>query len=180
MKIRNSPTHYGLVSRFLHWLLAAAILTLIPIGWYLTQLNNESVRYWRLLELHETVGLCVLILFLIKLGWRFISPNPDAVPDLARWERVLARVVHSFFLCAFALLPVSGYIYIASGNDPIELYRLITLPALPSLTKSTSEFIYTVHSYTAYTCATLVLVHIIAALKHHFADGNTVLKRMLY
>jgi len=180
LKIRNSPTDYGLVSRSVHWLLAIAIVCLIPIGWYLTQLNNESVRYWRLLELHEMLGLCVFILFLFKLGWTFISPNPDAVPGLARWEQILARVVHSFFLFAFALLPVSGYIYVASGNDPIELYRLITLPALPSLTKPTAELIYTIHSYTAYTCAALVLVHFMAALKHHFADGNTVLKRMLY
>jgi len=179
LKIHNSPTRYGLVSRSLHWLLAIAIISLIPIGWYLTQLNNESVAYWRLLEVHETLGLCVLILFLLKVVWRFISPNPATAPGLAQWERSLARVVHGFFFYAFVLLPVSGYIYIASGNDPIELYRLITLPALPSLTKSTSEFIHSIHSYTAYTCAALVLVHVAAALKHHFADRNTVLKRMM-
>ena len=152
---------------------------MIPIGWYLTQLNNESVAYWRLLEVHETLGLCVLLLFLLKAGWRFISPNPNMVPGLAHWERDLARFVHGFFLFAFVILPVSGYIYVAAGNDPIELYRLITLPALPSLAKSTSEFIHGIHSYTAYTCAVLILLHLAAALKHHFADGNTVLKRML-
>ena len=180
MIIRNTGAQFGIVSRLLHWLLAGAMLTLIPLGWYLTQLDNETVRYWRLLELHETIGLVLFIFLLFKLAWKFTSPNPAPVPGLAPWERKLARVVHSYFLFAFVIIPVSGYIFVASGNDPIELYRVIVLPALDPISKSTSDLLYNFHFYGAYSCTVLVLVHIIAALKHHIIDKNDVLRRMKF
>ena len=50
MQFRNTPDDYGLISKLLHWLIAAVMIGLIGVGWYMVQLSDEDVLYWRLLR----------------------------------------------------------------------------------------------------------------------------------
>ena len=63
MKYRNTHDEFGLISKALHWLIAVIMITLIVIGWYASGLDDETVLYWRMLDLHITLGLAMLLLF---------------------------------------------------------------------------------------------------------------------
>ena len=180
MNIRNTKQDYGLISRILHWLIAVSIIGLIPMGWYMTRLSDEDVLYWRLLDLHEVVGLALLVLVPLKFMWLFLSPNPPYSSDLAAWERRAARAVHVFFLIAMALIPLSGFLFVASNGEPIELYGVITIPDIAQFSKSVRGTLSDIHYYLSYVCAALIVLHMLAALKHHFMDMNGSLRRITF
>ena len=154
------------------------MISLIIIGWYTSGLDDETVLYWRMLDLHITLGLAMLFLFLVKVIWMYFSPTPDYVSSLAPWERVSARVVHKLFLLAIVLIPLAGFMYTASDGEPINLYDLVEIPAIGEFTKGTRNILYDVHMYMAYGCAVLIVIHILAALKHHYIDMDDTLRRM--
>ena len=178
MKLRNTRTEFGLISKILHWLIATIMISLIVIGWYTSGLDEETVLYWRMLDLHITLGLAMFMLFLIKVTWKIYSPNPDYIPGLASWERITARSVHWFFIIAIGLIPLIGFLYAASDGEPINIYDFFEIPDIGSFTKSVRHTLHDVHMYLAYTGAALIVVHITAALKHHFIDRNDTLRRM--
>ena len=55
---------------------------------------------------------------------------------------------------------------------------LITIPDIGRLSKGMRGVLSSVHYYLSYACAALILLHIAAALKHHFVDLNNSLRRM--
>ena len=113
----------------------------------------------------------------------FLSPCvlplvPVYIASLAPWERVSAKVVHKLFLLAIVLIPLAGFMYTASDGEPINLYDLVEIPAIGEFSKGMRDVLYDIHMYAAYICAVLIVIHIMAALKHHFIDMDDTLRRM--
>jgi len=180
MNVRNTAQDYGLISRLMHWLIALSIIALISMGWYMARLSDEDVLYWRLLDLHELIGLQLLLLVPLKFVWLYFSPNPSYSSGLASWERHIARVVHILFLMMMAVIPFSGFLFVASNGEPIELYGVITIPDIAQFSRSVRDTLSDIHYYLSYTCAGLIMLHVSAALKHHFMDVHSSLRRMTF
>ena len=180
MHIRNTSEEYGWFAKALHWLIAIIVIVLIAIGWYTSRLSNETVLYWRLLDLHELVGLTLLLLFPLKMVWMAISPNPDYLPTLAMWERAAAAIVRWLLIVAILLIPLSGFVYVATNGEEVRLYNLITIPDLGRLAERTRDRLSDLHYYGSYSCAALVVIHGLAALKHHWIDRDGTLRRMTF
>jgi cytochrome b561 len=180
MNLQNLNDEYGLISKLLHWLLAIAMIGLIAIGWYMSRLSDEDILYWRLLDFHEALGLGVLLLIFMKAAWLMISPNPKQLPGLTPWERHAARIVHMTFVAAMVLIPVTGLVFVATNGEAVNLYDLITIPDIGHIPKGIRSALGTVHYYLSYGCAALIVLHIAAALKHHFVDMNNSLRRMTF
>jgi cytochrome b561 len=180
MHVRNTKKEYGLVAKILHWQIAVTMIGLIGIGWYTSGLDNESVLYWRLLDLHEAVGLSLFVVFPLKIVWTVVSPHPEYLPTMAVWERTTATIVRWLLISAVLVIPLSGFLYVATNGEAVRLYNLITIPDLGELPERTRERLSDVHYYGSYGCAALIVIHIMAALKHHFIDRNTSLRRMTF
>jgi len=178
MKFRNTRNEFGLISKLLHWLIAMAMISMIAMGWYMIGLDEESVAYWRFFDLHVAIGTAMIIFFLLKIIWMAVSPSPGYVPGLKAWERFFAGGVHIFFIVAIGLIPVAGFLYVASEGEAINIYDAIEIPDIGTLSKSVRDMLYDVHMYIAYCCAALIVVHIMAALKHHFVDLDDTFRRM--
>lgn len=180
MHIRNTRQDYGLIAKILHWLIALIMIGLIAIGWYMVRLSDEDVLYWRLLDAHEAMGLSLFILLALKIAWMRLSPNPDYEPSLAEWERLIATLVRWLFVFAVLVIPLSGFLFVATNGEAVHLYDMITIPDIGTISKGTRDWLSDIHYYTSYGCAVLIMIHILAALKHQFVDGNRSLWRMMF
>ncbi len=180
MSVRNTRESFGVVSKLLHWLIAVPVLALVPVGWYMSGLSEESILYWRLLELHETLGIGVFTMVLTRLAWRRISPNPELPSTLLPWERRTAGLTHAALVCALAIIPVLGFLFVASDGEPVELYGIVEIPPIGHWGKGLRETLFELHGYAAYGCAMLVAVHVLAALKHQFLDRRSSLRRIAF
>ena len=179
MLIKNSPSRFGLLSKLLHWLNAALILGLIWLGWYMVDLTYYDKWYNDSLHYHKSLGILVLALALVKLGWQQYTPTPGPVSTLSVWEKAGAKLMHYALWGMMLLIPVTGYLISTSAGKPVQLFNWFTIPAIVAVDEELRELAIDVHFYLAYATLFLVAGHAGAAMKHHFINRDETLKRML-
>ena len=176
MLIGDSKTGYGLISRLVHWIMALAIPTMFALGLWMVTLNYYSPYYRTAPDIHRSVGMLLLILLVLRFLWRLANPKPDDA-ELSPLERVASRTVHwGFYPLLFALM-VSGYLISTADGRPIQVFNWFSVPSLIHK-KGLEDAAGEVHEVLAYVTMLLFVLHAAAALKHHFIDHSSILKRM--
>ena len=176
---RSGKDHYGVVSSGFHWAIALAIVGLVGLGAWMVGLTYYDPWYYDSLALHKAIGIVVLALALAKFGWKLVDRNPGFGPEVKPHERAGATAMHWLLNALMVLLPVTGYLISTSEGAGIDMFGLFDVPALVDVTAGTRDLAIDIHFYVAYGGIALVGMHIIAALKHHFVDRGSTLRRML-
>lgn len=161
-----------------HWIIAALIAVNLAIG-----LLHESLLdgVAGAIPLHKSIGLSVLALTLARIGWRLTHRPPRLPVELPAWERAAARASHVAFYALLLLLPLSGWAMGSAGREaryPTRWFGLFDVPHLP-VSAQTAALGDGAHTVLGYAMAVLVVLHVAAALRHHFVLRNAVLGRML-
>ena len=177
MMLGNSSRQYGLVAKLLHWLVALLILALIPLGNWLVRLDYFDRWYFRALEWHKALGIIVLALAAVRIVWSLFNPAP--VPNVSGWQRWLASATHRVLLLLTVLVPLAGYGISTAAGDGVSVFGIMDVPAPLPKNESLRHWTTGVHYWTAYLTAALILLHVAAALKHHFLNRDDTLRRML-
>jgi len=180
MLIKNSAAGFGLLTKLFHWSIALLILGLIWLGWYMVDLTYYDKWYKDSLDYHKSLGVLVLFLALIKIGWQCYTPTPDTVSRLKPWERVGAKSMHYILFGMMILIPITGYLISTSAGNPVQIFNWFEIPAIIDVDKKLRELAITIHFYLAYATLFLVAGHAGAAIKHQFIDKDSTLKRMLW
>ena len=184
----NSKTRYGAVAMSLHWLIAAAILFMFWLGPFMANLPETDPRQFPLFQLHKSIGLTILVLSFARLAWRLMNPVPDLPANMAPWEYVTARAVHYAFYVLMIVVPLFGWATVSAAPIAVptmwfglfEWPHISFLADLPRAQKQIVEDpLATTHAALAVTMGLLAVLHVAAALKHHFKDRDDVLKHML-
>lgn len=180
------PDRYGLMAIALHWLIAGAIIAMLVLGFVMVRLTPGTTLQFDAYQLHKSVGLTILGLSLVRLGWRLANPVPPLPANLGRWQRGLARLVHAGFYLLMLALPLSGWMIVSASvwNIPTVLYGVIEVPHLPVLgtlehKKPVETALKSVHELLAWAAVLLLFLHVAGALKHHFILKDDTLLRML-
>lgn len=179
----TTPTRYGTVAMILHWLIALSIIGLLIVGKYMVDLPRTDPDRFTLFQLHKSFGLSVLVLSFLRVGWRLANPPPALPAGMAPWERWAATLTHLAFYALIIVLPLSGWATASSSTSgvPTLWFGLFEVPSMPGIPadRGVHEQAEEVHELLGNIMIGLLLLHVGAALKHHFWDGDTVLKRML-
>lgn len=174
--LRDSATKFGALSIINHWLIAALFITLVPMGLYMEGMERGPDK-WQLYDLHKSLGVIVLVYGFWRVSWRFIQGFPEHVEGVLAWEKKAAKISHYALLAAIVIMPVSGYIMSEAGGHAIEVFGLFTMPAIPD--NESAAFIASGFHGTVGKLTILVFViHFSAAMKHHFVNKDSTLKRM--
>jgi cytochrome b561/polyisoprenoid-binding protein YceI len=194
--MNSSERRYTAVAIALHWAIAAAILSNLLIGWWMKVAIGEIASQARAIaafQLHKSIGLTVLLLTALRLLWRFGHKPPPLPASMARWERVAAKATHWAFYILMVLVPLSGWTYVSSQwadgkplNVPTLWFGLFRVPHLfdahamtDAARAAVSQRNAAAHYYLAWSMAGLFVLHVAAALKHHFRNRDRVLSQML-
>ena len=175
----QSASRYSSVAIGLHWAIAALVLSTIPLGVY--GATYETAIGQSATNIHKTIGIVILLLTLVRVGWR-LAHRPPALPDTMHPAlRLAARVSHTAFYVLLLVLPLSGW-WMSSAvpkRHPFG-FGLFDIPFLlvPRGWASAGPA-YLIHITLAWLMIGLVVLHILAALKHQFADKDDILARML-
>ena len=176
---RSGKDHYGIVSSGFHWAIALAVVGLVGLGAWMVGLTYYHPWHYDSLALHKAIGIVVLALALAKFGWKLVDRIPGFGPEVKPHERAGATAMHWLLNALMVLLPVTGYLISTSEGAGIAMFGLFDVPALVGVTAGTRDLAIDIHFYVAYGGIALVGMHIIAALKHHFVDRGSTLRRML-
>ena len=177
--VHQGAGHYARYNRgavILHWLIAALIVANLAIGLFHESLPRGAI------PIHKSIGFTVLALSALRLLWRLTHRPPRIPRDVPAWQRLAASLSHwTFYLLMFAL-PVSGWVFVSAAvpRRPLDYFGLFPLPYLPVVQdKSVNAPFHQGHVVMGWIMLGLLALHVVAALKHHFLDRDTVLARML-
>lgn len=182
----HETQRYTSIAIFLHWLIALLILGQIAGGLYINNLPSGAEGGFELFQLHKSFGLTVLGLTLLRVLWRLVNPVPPLPEAMAFWEKLVARLTHLAFYGLMLAMPLSGWALVSSASRAVPTYYfgLFEVPRIPGLQdlenqREVAGQIAEVHELLAFLALGLLVLHIAAALKHHYVDRDDVLSRML-
>jgi len=167
---------YSSVAIALHWLLAAALAVSGCVGVFMSELAASPFKL-RLYNWHKWAGITILALSGLRLAWR-LSHRPP--PDVAMpgWQRSAAHLTHLLLYGLFLGVPLAGWAYSSAAGFPVVLFGVLALPDFVPVDKVLAEAIKPWHANLALALFGLVMVHVAAAIKHHFIDRDGLLNRM--
>jgi cytochrome b561 len=177
MPLRNTAEAYGSLAKFLHW----AIVLLILPQYFLVEAAEELPQGLEKLELmtwHKSLGMLVLLLALVRIGWKAMNkglPGPVGVA----WQRKAAAAGHGLLYLLILAQPLTGWISSSSANYPVTLFGWFQFPAIVGENHDLHEAMEEVHEVLFFAMLAVAAIHVAAALYHHVVLKDGVLRRML-
>lgn len=196
MAATDTQERYTAVAIVLHWAIAAAILTNFYVGWWMAKaIDDPAARLHAVavFQLHKSLGLTVLALSVLRLLWRLTHRPPPLPAGMPLWEKFAAKATHWAFYALMIVVPLSGWTYVSAQwadgkplNVPTLWFGLFQVPHLfdahamtDAAREAVSERNHAAHYWLAWSTVGLFVLHVGAALKHHYFDRDKVLAQML-
>lgn len=188
MSLRNNELRYGSVAMTLHWLIALCVLVNLGLGLYMADLPRSDPDRFMLFQTHKSIGLTVLVLSLLRLGWRLINPIPPLPRGMNSLLRFASRATHFLLYFMIVAIPLAGWAMVSSS--PLGLatpyFGLFSWPNisfladLPRATKMHNvDLFLETHELLADLTIGLIALHVLGALYHQFLRRDDVLRRMI-
>jgi len=167
----GAQTRYTRFAVALHWLVAAILIAQFSWGWWMQQIPKQPPGLRAdAFNLHKSVGLVLLALMLIRLGWRLLHPPPP-LTGLPAWQEKLAAATHRLLYVVLFVQPITGYLGSVFSGYPVKWFGM-TLPAWGWASVPIKDAMSTIHLVNSFVLLALVLLHLAGALRHALArDG---------
>jgi cytochrome b561 len=168
-------TRYGRGAVTFHWTMAVLIAVVGTLGLLHDSMPKQSHNFW--INVHAILGLCVWVLVIARFGWRRSHPPPALPAASGELARRFSRPAHLLLYALIFITPVLGFVtFVWHGRAfDFELFRVDFGVAKDRAIFEPTEDI---HGYLAYALFTLVGIHVLAALWHHFYRRDRLLARM--
>ena len=177
MQLGNTQNKYGWIAMLLHWSMAMLIIGLFALGTYMVDLNYYHPWYKLAPDLHRSFGVIVAGLMIFQLVWRLTNMRPRELGEV--WEHRIATWLHRLFYVLIAGIVVSGYLITTADGQPVVVFKLFHIPAVFTGIENQEDVAGEIHQWLTMTLIVLVSLHALAALKHHFINRDSTLRRML-
>jgi len=172
----TTPDRYTRTAIVLHWLLALMIVGSFGVGLYMADLPFSPSRL-KLYNWHKWAGVTILALSAARLLWR-LSHRPPADLPMPAWQQRAAHAVHLLLYGLFFAVPLAGWAYSSAAGFPVVWFGVLPLPDFVPVDRALAEAIKPLHKLLAFALTGTVLLHVAAALKHHFIDRDGTLQRL--
>ncbi len=172
----DPQARYNSVARLLHWVIGTIVILNIIGG-----LAHDALEgVFNVMPLHKAAGITVFALTVVRIVWRLIHPAPPLPSDMKGWERTASHATHAAFYLLLILVPLTGWIMTSAGSRPLEWFGLFPIPKFnvakgDAIVGISSEG----HEILGLLFGALAIIHIAAALRHHFILKDNVLRRMI-
>ena len=190
--LSEAGRRYSTVAIVLHWLMAALIIWQIWIGIWMTGAINDpetQAAAYDAFQFHKSLGLSLLVLAILRLLWRLFHRVPALPAHMPPWQRLAARLSHIALYLFMIFIPLTGWLYVSTGWNseagmafqvPTVWFGMFEWPHIPGIEGASglADIVIEMHEIMAFALIALLVFHVAAALKHHFADRDHVLWSM--
>ena len=175
MRLTNSLTEYGSISKIFHWLSAAVLLTQIPLGFYLVDLDFGEKRL-TIESIHVTLGLAILYLTILRLVYKIFNPTPALQNSIFPGQKIIAKLNHIFLYISVLIITISGALKKLYNGEELDIF-FFNLEIKDNF--ELAEIFYEIHIIGNYTLLALITLHISAVIIHKLLFKENLLKRIL-
>ena len=180
MPLRSTEHGWGVLVRAFHWLIAALIIVQGVIGLSMVQMGLTPAKV-RVFALHKSIGMTILALVLLRIAWRLSERRPADASTMPCWQRRAAHGLHLALYVLILAIPLSGWWFNSAANAPLVWFGWFDLPSLTGgLDPVWKPRALLLHQVLFWILAALLVLHVGAALWHHFRERDDVLRRMAF
>lgn len=171
---------YSTAAKWFHWVTVPLIALLLASGLTIRFIADQ----WKMpfYTLHESVGLLVLTLSVVRLTWRLRHPPPPA-EHLPAFERSGAEAAHKLLYAALIVQPLLGFFttnaYGFPQRDATAFLGFINLPQFMNAAPDLAQTLHWAHSIVGWMLLPLLAMHVTAVVHHHAGKRDGTLLRML-
>jgi cytochrome b561 len=171
-------TRYGSLAQAFHWLTAILVLIAFIYGPGGSELRVYSPGRDYTRQLHETLGLCVFALAVLRVLWRWVDRRPDP-PQVARWMEITGRVVQGLLYLLLFAVPMTAIAGAWLEGHPLTLLAGLEIPAPFAAAHDLGLKFAKIHTQLGDAILWLAGLHALAAIYHHVVLKDGVLAAML-
>lgn len=183
MALTNTVERWGSVAKTFHWLMAVILIGALTVGLMMNDWPDEdAVTKARLYHLHQSTGVLLFALVALRLLWRSLQPVPPVPADSWRFTRRAAAISHALLYALMVLIPITGYLMVSTGPDRSDFYafNLVHVPFLLGGNETLHQVFRFTHANLTLLFMILIIVHVLAALKHALINRDGVWSRMWF
>lgn len=172
----KGPTQFAPLVRILHWLMAAALIAMLFIG---VSMVARTGPYHVLLSIHRPLGILILILAVIRLITRVLTPTPELPQGMSQSERSIVKLSEILLYALFIALPLVGWAMLSAGQFPIVMFGTFHLPPILPSNPEVYAVLRKTHTVLAFALFLAFLAHLGAVLFHTLVLRDGLLSRMV-
>ena len=169
---------YGIPSILLHWVMAVLVAGAWFVGDWMTDLSFSPLKL-KVYSWHKWTGVLVFALLIVRVGVRIAARFSPRIATPIQSDNRLARGAHLLLYLLLAFVPLSGWFFSSAAGFTTVWFGLWAIPDLVPKDAQLKDLFHAVHDALTSVLAALVVLHLLAALKHHFIDRDRVLVRMV-
>jgi len=170
---------YPAASRWLHWLTAALLAVIIPVGIWMHYFEPADEAFkLRLYNIHESLGVIVFVIVLIRLLNRHLNPPPSLPDDTPAAIRLAAHVNHWELYALLVLMPIIGFLATNAWGFPLSVFGVLPLPVPLGKNEEIAKVLSLLHWCGAITIILLICAHQAGVIYHTFIRRDGLLQRM--
>ena len=174
----NNDSRYGAVAQSFHWVMAVLVLVAFIYGPGGSEERVYSAARDFKRQLHETLGIAVFALVILRVLWRMVDRRPDP-PAIARWMDVASKAVQGVLYLLMFALPLTAISGAWLEGHPLTLLGGVEVKPWLAKSHDVGATIAEIHTWLGDTIMWLAGFHALAALFHHFVLRDPVLVSML-
>ena len=175
MRLTNSLTEYGSISKIFHWLSAAVLIFQIPLGFYLVDLDFNEKRL-TIESIHVLLGLSIFYLTILRLIYKLFNPTPPLSNSIFPGQRLIAKLNHVFLYITIIMVTISGALKKLFNGEILDVI-FFSLEIKDNF--DLAQLFYDIHIIANYTLISLISLHILAVITHKVLFRENLLKKIL-
>jgi len=176
--MRSSRLRYGAVTQLFHWLTVALVGTAYVVSPGGSETRAYSAAFDTARQTHETVGILLFGLVLLRILWRLCEPTPEAAP-MAPWMKLSATAAHFALYALLLAIPLTAIAGAWLENHPLTIYGIGNIGPLLSPVPGLGQSVAYIHTILGNVIIWLAGFHAAAALFHHYFMRDNILTSML-
>lgn len=175
----SGVARYTTTAIVFHWLVAILVLTMICLGFYMEGIPKGNADRALFFNIHKSIGVTTALIVIARLLWRWKNPAPALPSSMPAWEIQASRISHALLYMCIIVMPLSGFSATQFTKYGVNYFYLFKIPPMGWEDKMIYDLLQGVHGVTAVLLITLIVIHVLAALKHLLIDRDKVFQRML-
>jgi cytochrome b561 len=175
MDTTKQPNQFAILSRLLHWSMAAMLLAMLFIG---VAMVTSLGDYYKLVSIHRPLGIMILIFAILRIINRMMTTLPPFPTTMSQLERKIATASERLLYALMLALPLVGWGMLSAGHYPVVMFGAWRLPPILPANPMLYAALRKTHTVLAYLLFAAFLGHISAVLFHTLIIRDRLLNRM--
>ncbi|AHC38988.1 cytochrome b [Ehrlichia muris] len=172
-------SQYHISLRIMHWLTGIPIILMLIMGFCLKmEVFPDNFPIGKFYSLHKSTGIILLFLLILRLICRLNSNIPPYPKNFSHFLALISKITHTSLYITVIGMAISGYVMSSASGKAIDFF-LFNVPLLIDSNTDIANAAQQSHNICAYMLSTLIIVHILAALKHKFIDKDNIFNRII-